>query len=191
MILINIYYQDEFYGKDIANSLRRYVRYCLSKESVKIKELDINSIRFNTHPDHRYYIILTSLEHKSTYWITLFDKIVTSMNEKECYLKIMDLTWRKGFPFRLSSESISSILEEGCVDWLAKFTEWQYKPLKIELTSDILKQFCNDVEHDTKKGKGDYKSKLEKYIYVFGWNEDLKASLIYICMKYKENNEAF
>lgn len=184
MTCTNIYYQDEFCGKEIAKSLSRYVRYCLGEKYVEVKELDINSITIVDNPSHKYTIVFTGLEHKSTYWITLFNNVVTAINEKECYLKIVDFTWRKGFPFRDSSEQSLSILEEGCVDWLTKFDEWQYMPLKIELTNGILKQFCIDVEHETKKGKDDYKSTLEKYIYVFGWNENLKESLIDTCTKY-------
>lgn len=186
-MVINIYYQAEFYGKEIANSLSRYLRYCLDEGNVVKIELDISSTKIIDNLDHKHLIIFTSLEHDSTYWITLVDKILTYVNKEECYLKIIDLTWRTDFPIIAGSGAIISISNKECLNWLPKLNDWSYKPVEIKLTDNIKKQFCNEIKHRMEKSKGEYKSKLEKYINNFGWNDNLKASLIETCMRYEES----
>jgi len=182
-----IYYQNEFNGKEIADSLGRYFKYCLDEKTVRLKELSIDITEVIQDLNDKYLILFTSLEqHDTTYWITLMDTIVRNVNNQGCMLKILNLTMREDFPFTGHIENIVPCLNIEHSDWLEEIGMWSYKALEIDLTDIFKKQFCSDFKikiHRSEKGKGDYKNKLEKFINQFGWNENLKESLMKTCLK--------
>lgn len=141
---INIYYQSASHGKEIANSLDRYLKYRLGKNVIKT-EIDTNTEDIPNNPTDVHYLLFTNLSANITYWGAILGRICKEIDNKEWQLKIIDLTFQKDFPIIADPEIIISC--NSCKDWLSKIMIKEAKAIKIKPTKNYLREYNASIDH--------------------------------------------
>jgi len=174
---MNIYYQSELYGKEITDSIARYLKNCLTVD--KIKKIEIKCEKDRNIIDEltdKHLFIFSNIDCDFTYWITLVNNILKDINGKDVYLNIIDITCKKNFPITIESDEIISISKYGVKEWLSKLTiELLNNKTDIKLKDDYIKDCRKVVVH---KVRGHYNS-IEDFIDYFMWHS-LKNDLLKI-----------
>jgi len=155
---INIYYQDEFYGKEIADSLSRYICYCLEKNEIVKIVMSMNLEKFLNDDDDYHILCFTNLMNDIKHWGTLIGKFEKKIKGKKWKLKIIDLTWRDDFPIVTKPEEVVISSIERCLDWLSRLTiNIDAREIKIEIAPDYLRNYYEMIDHHKKpKSRSDH-----------------------------------
>lgn len=174
---MNIYYQNEFYGKEIAYSIARYSTFCLNLKNIKLHEIRCGiGLKIIDNLDNTIVLLLTNRDHDCTYWITLVNNIISDIGESDSYINIVDLTWQTSLPISVFPGEMISISEYGCKNWLSELTsEFLKQKNSIRLKDEYIKGCYNFVKHEV-FGKKNYGS-IEEFIDYFRWS-NLKNILL-------------
>jgi len=170
-----VYYQNELQGKEIADSIRRYLHYCLAIKEIKAIEIRCNiGKKLIDDWSNKHLLVFTNGDHDFTYWITLINNIISDIKEKEYYINIIDLTLQYDFPITVDSAQIVSILNDGCKDWLSKLTKkFLAQKNQIKLKENYIGNCKKTVQHFIKRNQ----MSIEDYINDKKWYE-LKETLL-------------
>lgn len=142
---INVYYQSDLHGKEIADSLGRYLHYCLGGDVIKT-ELSMNSEIIINNPKDIHYLFFTNLYDSVKLWVAIIDKVSKEIEYKERKLKIINLTYQKDFPI-IADPSEVIISSNSCKDWLSKIIIEKPKKIIIKFAETYHNEIKANINH--------------------------------------------
>ena len=145
--IMHIYYQNDLFGKEIADSLSRYARYCLGENHIVKIELGMNSEKILNNISDNYILIFTNLTRDIKYWGMVIGKIIKKIKGKKWKLRIIDLTCADEFPILSEPEEVIVSINE-CLDWLLRVTVvTDANEIEIRTTDDYLQSYYANKPH--------------------------------------------
>lgn len=145
--IMHIYYQNDLFGKEIADSLSRYVCYCLGENHIEKIELGMNSEKILNNTSDNHILIFTNLARDIKYWGIVIGKISKKIKGKKWKLRIIDLTWADEFPILSEPEEVIVSINE-CLDWLFRVTVVaDANEIEIRTTDDYLQSYYANKPH--------------------------------------------
>ncbi len=145
---INIYYQDIFYGKEIADSLSRYLFYCLEENRTVKTEISINSYKLLENEDDYHVLCFQDLIDDIAHWGSLIGKLEKKVEDKKWKLRIIDLTLQNEFPIKTTPDHVVITASGHGLDWLSRLTiVAEAEEMTIEASPDYLRTYYAAIEH--------------------------------------------
>jgi hypothetical protein len=145
--IMHIYYQNDLFGKEIADSLARYVCYCLGENHIEKIELGMNSEKILNNTSNNHILIFTNLARDIKYWGIVIGKISKKIKGKKWKLRIIDLTWADEFPILSEPEEVIVSINE-CLDWLFRVTVVaDANEVEIRTTDDYFQRYYDSKPH--------------------------------------------
>lgn len=144
---MHIYYQNDLFGKEIADSLAIYARYCLGENHIVKIELGMNSEKILNNTSDNYILIFTNLTRDIKYWGIVIGKISKKIKGKKWKLRIIDLTWADEFPILSEPEEVIVSINER-LDWLFRVTVvTDANEIEIRTTDDYFQRYYASKPH--------------------------------------------
>jgi len=145
---INIHYQTIYHGKEIADSLGRYIFYCLEENRPNMTEMSMNSHKLLDNEDDYYILCFTDLMHDILLWGSFIGKLEKKVVGRKLKLRIIDLSRQNDFPIKTSPEQVVITTNGHCLDWLSRLTILKdAEEITLEASPDYLRNYYAAVEH--------------------------------------------
>lgn len=189
--MINIYYQDEFCGKEIATSLSRYVRFCLDEKDTKPIELSLNSEKFLNNSEDNHILVFMNFTDDVKNWGTMLGKICKKIKEeREWKLRIIDLTWQDDFPINAAPDGAVISVNKNCSDWLTQIAIIEnFETIKIKIGKEYCEKYYSSIDHGKKTvGTKNYYKYIEDIQKLIGM-ENLKILILEDAPQYKSDKD--
>lgn len=181
---MNIYYQNEFYGREVADSIGRYLKVCLNLKNIEKFEIICEKnqkVINNSNTEHLF--VFTNVECNCTYWIRLVNNMLKDVEKEDIFLNVIDLTMQRDFPMTTDTGEVISFKNYGCINWLSKVTvDYLNQKPKLKLKEDCVESWYGYVKH--KVFDHNIYSSIEDFIDSHEWY-NLKDNLLEIWERVK------